>query len=153
MIYRAYSDPDRAACLAIFDSNAVQFFSPGDRAEFEGFLGAPPGFFGVLCEDEGHVVACGGIRVRDNGETAGLTWGMVHAGRQGEGLGKALTRCRLLKLIEFPGVKRVVLNTSNRTVDFYLKLGFRVLKHIPDGYRSGLDRYNLELTLASALPV
>jgi hypothetical protein len=38
-------------------------------------------------------------------------------------------------------------------VDFYLKLGFRVLKHIPDGYRSGLDRYNLELTLASALPV
>src|SRR5262249_16430803 len=72
MLYRTYPPDDRTACLAIFDSNAERYFSPDDRAAFEHFLDAPPGFFGVLCDDAGTVVACGGIGVRDEGRTAVL---------------------------------------------------------------------------------
>jgi ribosomal protein S18 acetylase RimI-like enzyme len=144
MLYRAYTGADRAACLAIFDSNAARYFSAGDRSDFERFLDCLPGFFGVLCDDAGRVVACGGVGMRDEGRTAVLTWGMVSAQRHGQGLGKALALARLRRVAQLPEVRRVVLNTSQETVGFYLKLGFAVVRHVVDGYRPGLDRYDLE---------
>jgi ribosomal protein S18 acetylase RimI-like enzyme len=147
MFYRAYTPAERAACLAIFESNEERYFSPNDRAEFERFLDAPPGFFGVLCDDAGAVVACGGVGVRDEGRTAVLTWGMVPADRHGQGLGRALTVARLDRVKEMPGVCRVVMNTSHETVGFYRKMGFEIVKHVTDGYRTGLDRYDLELQI------
>jgi ribosomal protein S18 acetylase RimI-like enzyme len=144
MLYRAYTVADRAACLAIFDSNAARYFSLNDRSDFERFLDTLAGFFGVLCDDTGHVVACGGVGVRDEGRTAVLTWGMVSAERHGQGLGKALALARLRRVAELPGVRRVVLNTSQETVGFYLKLGFAAVQHVINGYRPGLDRYDLE---------
>ena len=62
MHYRAYEPRDRPACLAIFDSNAARYFAPGDREAFASFLEAPVPFYGVLCDDQGTVVACGGLR-------------------------------------------------------------------------------------------
>ena len=151
MHYRPYQPADRAACLAIYDSNAARFFSAGDREVLAAFLDAPQGFFGVLCEDDGTVVGCGGLGTRDDGTTAVLTWGMVHADRHGHGLGRTLGRMRLRRLLELPQVTRVTLNTSNETVGFFEKLGFRVVKVTPDGYRAGLDRYDLELPVNDEL--
>ena len=88
MIYRAYTSADREACLTTFDSNFERDFSAGDRENFETFLAAPGGFFGVLCDDTGTVVGCGGIGLREDGETAVLTWGMIYAHRHRQGLGK-----------------------------------------------------------------
>ena len=151
MHYRPYTPADRAACLAVYDSLAERFFSPGDREQLAAFLDAPQGFFGVLCEDDGAVVGCGGIGSRDEGWTAVLTWGMVRADRHGHGLGRALGLARLLRLGEMPEVTRVTLNTSNEAVGFFEKLGFRVVKVTPDGYRAGLDRYDLELPVDEEL--
>jgi ribosomal protein S18 acetylase RimI-like enzyme len=151
MHYRAYHPADRAACLAIYDSNAERFFAPGDRDVFAAFLDAPQGFFGVLCEDSGAVIGCGGIGTRDDGQTAVLTWGMVRADRHGQGLGRTLALARLLRLLDLPQVMRVTINTSNQTVGFFEKLGFRVVKVTPDGYRAGLDRYDLELPVDEEL--
>ncbi len=150
MHYRPYTAADRDACLAIYDSNAGHFFSPGDRDDFGAFLDALPGFFGVLCEDDGKVVGCGGVGVRE-GNVAVLTWGMVHADRHGHGLGRTLAWARLLRLAHLPDVARVTLNTSDQTVGFYQKLGFRVVKVTPNGYRDGLDRYDLELPVDDEL--
>jgi ribosomal protein S18 acetylase RimI-like enzyme len=149
MPYRAYLPGDRCSCLDIFDGNAEAFFSPGDRTEFERFLDAPPGFFGVLEDEACKLVACGGIRLvgGDQADTASLTWGMVGPMSQGLGFGKALLRHRLARLADLPTVRRIVLNTSQKTVGFYLKHGFHVLESIPNGYRAGLDRINLELRL------
>jgi ribosomal protein S18 acetylase RimI-like enzyme len=143
MLYRAYTPADRAACLAIFDSNRDRFFSDGDCADFEKFLDAPPGFYGVLCDDDGMVVGCGGIVVCDDGKAAVLTWGMVYADRHRQGLGKALTLARLEKLADFPCVEKVTMHTSQETIGFYLRMGFRLERQIPDGYRTGLDRCDL----------
>ncbi len=151
MHYRPFHPADRAACLAIFDSNAARYFAPGDREVFATFLDAPQGFFGLLCEDDGSVVACGGLGTREDGQTALLTWGMVHADRHGHGLGRTLGLMRLLRLLEMPQVMRVTINTSNETVGFFEKLGFRVVKTTPDGYRAGLDRYDLELPVDDEL--
>ncbi len=151
MHYRPYHPADRTACLAIYDGNAARFFSPGDREAFAAFLDAGQGFFGVLCDDDGTVVGCGGLGTRDEGRTAVLTWGMVRADRHGEGLGRTLALARLLRLTEMPQVTRVAVNTSDQTAGFFEKLGFQVTKVTPDGYRAGLDRYDLELPVDDEL--
>lgn len=145
MLYRAYTPADRDACLAVFESNLERYFSASDRETFAGFIDDPDGFYGVLC-DGGAVVGCGGVGQNDD-RTGVLTWGMVEARLHGRGLGKALTLARLRMLLDTPGVERVVLNTSHETLGFYLKLGFRLVRHLPDGYRPGLDRCDMELTL------
>lgn len=38
-----------------------------------------------------------------------------------------------------------MLHTSNETVGFFRKLGFQEVAMIPNGYRKGWDRYNMEL--------
>jgi len=147
MLFRTYTPADRDGCLAAFDSNAERYFSPGDREDFSAFLDELPGFFGVLCDESGTVVGCGGVGTRDEGRTAVLTWGMVRADRHRQGLGRALAQARLRRAAVLAGVERFVLHTSNETVGFYQKLGFRVVCFRGNGYRQGLDRYDLELTL------
>lgn len=145
MHYRAYTPADREACLRIFDTNAERFFSPGDRAQFEAFLRQPVEFYGVLCDDDGRVVGCGGIAPsRTDPHAADLTWGMIDAALQGRGFGRLLVQARLRRLADMPGVTRVVLNTSHETAGFYEKMGFRQTAFTPDGYRKGLHRCDME---------
>ena len=149
MQYRAYAVVDEPACLAIFDSNAARYFSPGDREQFLAFVQAPPGFFGVLCDDKSRVLGCGGIGVRPGTNDVVFTWGMIHADWHGIGMGSLLLLERVSRAEEMPDVDRVVLHTSGETLGFYRKHGFRVIEHVADGYRPGLDRYMLELPLAT----
>jgi hypothetical protein len=58
--FRRYTAADQAGCLAVYDSNAARFFSPGDRDDLLRFLAAPAGVFGVLT-DAAAVDACGGL--------------------------------------------------------------------------------------------
>jgi ribosomal protein S18 acetylase RimI-like enzyme len=149
MLIRSYANADREACLAIFDGNARRFFSPGDRPQFEGFLDAPPGFYGVLTDEAGTVVGCGGIAIsKGSPRVAVLTWMMVDAARHGQGCGRALCRACLARLRDWPDVGSVALHTSNLTVGFFRKLGFRDLTMVAQGYREGLDRYDMELLAA-----
>src|SRR5437867_7782445 len=132
MSFRPYTPADKAACLAIFDSNAARFFSPSDREDFEAFLQNPPGFFGVLCDEKEMIIGCGGIGVRPGTTHAVLTWGMIHADFQGRGWGKELTLARLRKLADLPAVTKVVLSTTQEAAGFYEKMGFQVLSRALD---------------------
>src|SRR5262245_31298649 len=112
MQFRAYTFADELACLAIFHSNAARYFLPGHREQFLAFLQSPPGFFGVLCDDDGQVLGCGGVGVRPGTRDAVLTWGMIHANRHGRGVGSLLLLERLRRLKKMLDVDRVVLHTS-----------------------------------------
>ena len=85
---RPFDPADRAACLALFDSNVPEFFLPGERAEFETWLGQPfgSGEYGeyFVLEDEGRVVACGGVWLSPEG--GGPKLGHGRAGRSPPGL-------------------------------------------------------------------
>jgi ribosomal protein S18 acetylase RimI-like enzyme len=143
--FRPYAPANRAACLHIFDGNAARFFSPGDRTQFEAFLAAPVGYYGVLCDEE-EVVGCGGLAPAHGDPTcAVLTWGMIDARHHGKGWGRMLLESRLRWLTEMPQATRVVLHTSHETAGFYRKMGFRERAFVPDGYRAGLHRCDLEL--------
>src|SRR5947207_1562300 len=109
MQWRAYQPGDRPACLAILHSNFERHFSPGDDVEYARFLDNLPGWYGVLEEDGGCIVACGSIAV--DGTTGVMTWGMVDASRQGQGIGRFLLLERLRLLRDRPEVAVVRMNT------------------------------------------
>ena len=89
MKIREYAQPDKEACLAIFDSNTPPFFAPHEREEFAGFLDTSSDPYFVV-EHDGEVVGCGGFFLIPNEPAAVLTWGMVARARQGQGIGRLL---------------------------------------------------------------
>lgn len=141
---RPFQPADTGACLQVFDSNVPVFFAPEEREEFRHHLSAIDGqahrYFVLTCG--GQVRACGGISL--SGATARLTWGMVARDWQGRGLGARLLSERLAAVADLPAIRRVALSTGARTVVFYERAGFRLLRVIPDGFAAGLDACAME---------
>lgn len=143
-----YAPGHRAGCLDVFDSNVPEFFSESEREEFFRFLDCVPGRYGVVVDGDGHVVGCGGIAASlSDPRGADLTWGMIHQTLHRCGIGRILTRERLAWAQQMPNVSTVYLNTSHLTEEFYQKFGFRTVKRIPNGYREGLHRCDMECTM------
>ncbi|WP_440984587.1 GNAT family N-acetyltransferase [Xanthomonas sontii] len=144
---RPYVMQDRAACLALFDSNVPQFFDRSERAGFDRFLQHDTGTWHYLVVARaGVVVACGGHALRLDGRVASFGWGMVDRRLHRHGLGRALTEARL-DACRSAGVARIELDTSQHTQGFYARFGFGVERVVVDGYGPGLDRWDMALDL------
>ncbi len=129
MEMRAYTAADRAACLALFDGNAPEYFTAAERAAYEDWLDAPQGSYFVV-EHDGALAGCGGIAAESSG-LASLTWLMVRRDLHGQGLGRFLV-FYLLKQTP-AGVSHVRLVTIPAVVGFFAKQGFRVREEGPGG--------------------
>jgi ribosomal protein S18 acetylase RimI-like enzyme len=151
LVFRDYTPADLAGCLEVFDSNIPEFFFESEREDFAHFLERLPGRYGVIVDPTGRIVGCGGVaasRTVPQGVT--LTWGMVHQSLHRNGIGRVLTRERLAWAEQMPNVSVVELNTSHLTEGFYEKFGFRTVKRIPNGYREGLHRCDMEWRRSTA---
>jgi [ribosomal protein S18]-alanine N-acetyltransferase len=144
---RRYTPTDYTRCLEILDSNTPRFFSEQDRMNFLSFLTTPIDSYSVLEDIPGHIVGCGGVSTSDNDTIGTLTWGMIHVDYHHQGWGSFLTINRLFYLSTIPSVKKVTLHTSQETVEFYKKFGFQIISFIPDFYRKGLHRYDMEMLI------
>ncbi len=144
-MFRRYIDEDRFACINILYSNTPRYFAPQDGEDFCTFLASPSGIYSVLGNHEGVIIGCGGISTRNQGQEGILTWGMIHATRHRQGWGRLLTLARFSQLSKIASVQTITLNTSQETVGFYEKLGFRTVTFTPDCYNVGLHRYDMEL--------
>jgi ribosomal protein S18 acetylase RimI-like enzyme len=150
VIIRPYQPEDRAACLALFDSNVPDDFRPEERPELEGFLTTLPGPYLVVEDGAGEVVAAGGYAREPGTRTATMCWGMVSRERQGEGIGRALLLERLRRVRLDPEVAMVALHTSHRVRGFYERLGFVAERVIEDGLAPGLHRVDMRLVVDGA---
>lgn len=144
-----YRSGDRAALLAIFDGNTPRFFDPHERELFAAFLDRPRGDFRVLRDDERAIIGCGGVMVDEDG-TASMVWGMIAPPHQGTGFGWWMALERLSWIAAMPEARRVIMDTSQETAGFYVKLGFRTVSVQPDGYGPGLHRHDLEMPVDEA---
>lgn len=152
MPMRDYAPADREKCLAVFDSNVPRYFRPHERPEFEAFLGALPGPYFVIEDDDGEVIGCGGYAFAREDGTADLCWGMVHRAHHGQGFGRLLLRERMARLTADPRATGVNLHTSQHTRGFYENLGFAIRQVVADGYAPGLDRVDMRLDLQPPSP-
>ena len=147
MEIRPYVPSDRAACLGVFDSNAPQFLDPSERASFEAFLdGIDCAYF--VIEHEGSVAGCGGYDVSEDKSMASLVWGMVRSDLHRLGLGRFLLLFRLRRISQTINVPIVRLGTSQHSVAFFEKQGFKAVSVEKDGYAPGIDRVEMVMKLA-----
>jgi N-acetylglutamate synthase-like GNAT family acetyltransferase len=145
MDLRAYQPADRAACLAVFDSNLPEYFHQQEREEFAAFLDAPRGEYFVL-EHDGAVVGCGGYAM-EHADLASLTWLMVRRDLQCNGLGKFLVYAAMRKLSGGADPAMLRLHTTPPAAGFFEKLGFREVERVADGIAPGLDRVEMRKKL------
>lgn len=142
MILRDYTPQDKAACLALFDSNLDPYFLPQERADFSDFLDKKIGEYFVV-KQEGEIVGCGGIAFTPETGEGNLTWGMINRRKHRQGIGQFLTASRLEHLRMIPGIKFVSIQTSQHTVEFYARHGFKTREIVKDGFGPGLDNYKM----------
>lgn len=142
MNLRPYTAADRAVCLDIFDRNCPRYFADEERGNFEDYLNDPHGPYFVLENEAGEALGCGGYALEASG-AASLVWGMIRPEWQRKGLGRYLALYRLREISRHGGVQLVRMDTTQESVGFYEKLGFRVIGVKKDGYAPGLDRIEL----------
>ena len=141
--FREYIKLDQPSCLEIFNSNCPTYFSQNEQKEFIEWLEKYNRPSYSVLEENGKVIACGGIFYDSALNSAGLAWGMVHNDRHGQGIGLHLTQFRLAQIEDtFPGLEQN-LRTSQYTYRFYEKLGFEVQKVMTNGFSKGLDLYEM----------
>lgn len=136
----------RGDCLAVFDSNVPLDFRPFERRQFEEFLRELPGPYLLLRSKAGRVVGCGGYAFDSSG-IAGLCWGMVSADCHRFGYGRQLLVERLGRIVGEPSCTEVRLDTSQRALGFFLKMGFSLEHRVPDGIADGMDKCEMLLKL------
>ncbi|MGD9588860.1 MAG: GNAT family N-acetyltransferase [Pyrinomonadaceae bacterium] len=141
---RPFADADLDAVIAVFRSNIPKYFGPEEEQGLRDFLRDTRAEDYHVVEVDGEVVGAGGIALNED-NTVSLCWGMVRNDLIGTGLGKEMTLFRMDRSREkWPGVP-IVLNTSQHTEGFYLKLGFRTVEHTPDGHGPGIDSCKMRL--------
>lgn len=146
-MHRPYRPEDEAACLALFTSNMPDLFAPQERLEFAEFLKTMHDPYFVI-EDGEQLVACGGVFLRRDGRTAGLSWGMVERSRHRHGYGRALLQIRLDWLrVHAPEVEVLTIDTSQHSAPFFAHMGFETQEVERDYYAPGLDRHVMQLLL------
>ena len=146
---RAYADADRAAVLAIFDTNLPEYFGAGDRAWLEETLDEADGPAFVATID-GTPAAFGGYALWDHYDKALLFWGMAARRWHRAGLGRLLLAHRLWHVAAHadPPTRYVTVDTSPLVSPFFQRHGFELTAAWPGGYRSGMEMHELRFDLA-----
>jgi GNAT superfamily N-acetyltransferase len=133
----------REGCLAVFDSNANQYFASYERGLFADFLEAralSEPFFVLLESDR--VIGCGGYYRQ--GGIIYLNWGMIERSQHGSGHGRFLLDRRIEQIrTECAGLP-IRIETTQHTQGFFQKNGFDVISRASDGFAAGLDRVEME---------
>ena len=150
---RTYAEADRAAVLAIFESNLPDYFSLSDRNWLEKTLDEPDGP-SFLVTIDGTPAAFGGYELWDDYNKALLFWGMAARGYHGAGLGKLLLFERLLHIATAarPPTRYVTVDTSPMISPFFEHCGFELTSVWPEGYRSGATMHELRYDLSATSP-
>ena len=156
MRIRQFRPADRAACLALFDSNVPEYFQTTERHAFETFLDSPDllpprlrehrgplGRFYVVENDEG-IVGCGGWYF--DGNVAGLSWGIVRRSLHRRGLGRFLLEERLKDIRAGGRASSARVRTVPSVQGFFEHADFRVVREGVKGIVDEVPLMELELT-------
>jgi ribosomal protein S18 acetylase RimI-like enzyme len=145
--HRSYQTADKEACLRIFDSNTPQTFLASERDTFAKYLDKHADGYLVIEGENGQPIACGGHVIGLDGGASSLCWGMVHKDWRGKGLGRYLLTNRLSTLAQIPKMKLIRLDTSQQSVEFFEKWGFKTYRITENHYGHGLHRHEMYLIL------
>lgn len=142
--FRPYSPADKQCCLDIFDRNCPEFFSPNERADYEGFLDAHADNYEVCCIGSAVVGACG--LIGSDMESRNLNWILLASKLQGAGIGSTMMQ-RVIKAARALRLKHIRIAASHKSAAFFARFGAVATESISDGWGPGMHRIDMELRL------
>jgi ribosomal protein S18 acetylase RimI-like enzyme len=123
--FREYTPEDLDACLGIFRSN--QDLLPDPPEILSDFLAQGTSWF-LVGELEGSVVACGGLEILGDSNSASLVFNLVDRRHQRRGIGSLLTLTELTLAPEEQPTALVTLEAPVRVEAFYHRFGFERMR-------------------------
>lgn len=147
-----YLPQHKKALIKIFESNIPLYFAQEELAYFDNFLDKDEthrGEYYVILNDD-LIIGCGGIALNEptkytNKPHVIMTWGMVDSAHHKKGYGKLLLLHRIKQAKEnFLDIK-IALGTTQHTVSFFEKYGFKTVAYEKSHWSKDLDLYQMEL--------
>lgn len=128
---REYQTEDLEACEEVFLSNHPDGAPPEALRAFVEFLSYGTSYFLVI-EHEGELVACGGLELVGDSDSASLVHLMVHGDYQKRGYGSTLLTACIALLDQEDRPFDLWVNTPGLGASFYRQYGFRQHPVSPD---------------------
>lgn len=120
---REYQPDDLEACVEIYRSNEPDYLNPAGLGSFIEFLNVGTSYYLVI-EYDGDIVACGGLELIGDSDTATLVYGMVLREYHRRGFGTTLLAARMALLETEDRPVELWLQTTRASVPFYGRFGF-----------------------------
>ncbi len=120
---REYQPDDLDACVEIYQSNEPDYVDPAALDAFVEFLSVGTSYYLVL-EHDGDIVACGGLELIGDSDSAHLVHGMVHREYHRRGFGTTLLAARIALLETEDRPLEVWLRATRMSAPFYGRFGF-----------------------------
>lgn len=139
---RPYQSEDFKFLIQLLQSNTPQYFAVAETQDFIKYLKEKREDYYVT-EQQGKIIACGGINYLKEGTEARISWDMVHPDWHGKGIGKQLTQHRLAIIKNNPKIRTIVVRTSQLAYRFYQKMGFELAKIEKNFWAKDLDLYQM----------
>ena len=143
---RPYQEADRSALLAIMQQHIPEFFDPAELKDFDQYLQSELEDYFVV-EEDGRVLAGGGINYLSNTKRARISWDMVHSDHVGKGIGGKLLEHRIDLIRQQGSFESIDVRTSQLAIDFYHRFGFQMIAEESDYWGTGIDLKHLLLPL------
>ena len=120
--FRRFQPSDLPDCLELHELNRPERFPELPPNHYRDYLLG--GAYFLTAEDEGRVIASGGISYHSR-TVAALCFGLIHPDYQGDGLGAALVLARLALLKPSEPYYRVMICAVAKSIGYYHRFGFR----------------------------
>lgn len=142
--YRAYRSSDREACLALFDANCPQYFSPLERNDYSQYLERQTGDY-QLCVEGDRVLGAYGVNKGEDRRCT-LNWILLAPAAQGRGLGRNIMG-RVMEQAMAGEMSELLIAASHLSAPFFARFGARTVRTINDGWGPDMHRVDMRLDL------
>lgn len=122
--FRRFDPADLPQCLELYALNEPGRFPMGVKPQYENSLTEGHAYH-LVTEDEGRIVASGGVSYVVHDDRVCLSFGLVHPSHQGRGIGTALLMARLAMLKPRRFTYHVFIFAVEASLPYYRRFGFR----------------------------
>lgn len=144
---REYQPEDLEACVEIYRSNEPDYLDPAGLNAFIEFLSVGTSYYLVI-EYDGDIVACGGLELIGDSDTAQLVYGMVQREYHRRGFGTTLLAARIALLETEDRPLELLLQATRPSAPFFGQFGFAI--HSLTAKPAGADKERATLWLGIA---
>lgn len=156
MNVRPYQAIDKPACVSMCSSNAPAFYLRWHVNEYAAHLDSIEKTLGHqssctrVLEEDGIIVASATFKFFPEARCAWINWFMVHAHHHRRGLGWLLLTSVMREISQrLPDTQLIQLQTTQFSVGFYERAGYKITGQRANGFGPDLDQYDMEFTLDS----